>query len=228
MVDATEDWTGGVVLWDMATGQAIRRFTTPIAPDMAVMSPDGVHLLVYALGDASLRLFEVATGELEGVWELQNRMNSSGFFATFSPDNRTFFVGGGDGVGWLWDVQSGEQIRTFTGHTDSISAVAFSEDGKFIATSSEDFSVRIWEVATGREMRRMTFPFVPLSVDFSAGDDFVLVLGVTGKVYLFPTNVRDTMIDICARLQRDFTDVERLRYSITDSTPTCSQFAKGE
>jgi WD40 repeat protein/serine/threonine protein kinase len=50
---------------------------------------------------------------------------------------------------------AGAALRTFVGHKDHVVSVAFSPDGRFIATGSKDKSVRIWEVATGEEWRQL-------------------------------------------------------------------------
>jgi S1-C subfamily serine protease len=46
-------------------------------------------------------------------------------------------------------------IRRFEGHTDSVNSVAFSPDGLLIASGSHDGTVRLWDVQTGTEMRRI-------------------------------------------------------------------------
>lgn len=52
--------------------------------------------------------------------------------------------GGGDDFGYLWDVTDGETIVKLTGHSDSVTATAFSSDGEMVATGGMDGRVRVW------------------------------------------------------------------------------------
>jgi WD40 repeat protein len=51
----------------------------------------------------------------------------------------------------LFEARTGRLLRTATGHTRTAYRPAFSADGKRLASGSEDFSVRVWDVATGQE-----------------------------------------------------------------------------
>jgi ribosome assembly protein SQT1 len=73
-------------------------------------------------------------------------------------------TGGGDDLGYVWDVTNGEMIMKLDGHTDSVTNVTFSHDGSYLATGGMDGQVRIWSV---REQK--------LVVALEAGDE-VLVL----------------------------------------------------
>jgi dipeptidyl aminopeptidase/acylaminoacyl peptidase len=53
----------------------------------------------------------------------------------------------------LWDLATGRELKTFTGHTDDVSSVAFSPDGKYALSGSWDQTTKLWDVATGREIR---------------------------------------------------------------------------
>jgi serine/threonine protein kinase len=46
--------------------------------------------------------------------------------------------------------------KTLTGHSDSVLSVAYSPDGRYLASGSGDNTIKIWEVATGKELRTLT------------------------------------------------------------------------
>ena len=57
---------------------------------------------------------------------------------------------------YLWNLCRGDQLATLTGHTRTVTCVAFSPDAKFLATGSQDGTVKLWSTA-GRELIQ-TFP----------------------------------------------------------------------
>ena len=65
----------------------------------------------------------------------------------------------------VWDVASGQALRTLKGHTTPVRSVAFSPDGTRLATSSADNEVKVWHAASGQELRTLQGPSVAFSPD---------------------------------------------------------------
>ena len=53
---------------------------------------------------------------------------------------------------------TGEQKRTFTGHTRGIQSLVFSPDGRTLASGSWNGTIRLWEVATGEQKETLFAP----------------------------------------------------------------------
>ncbi|WP_329256599.1 serine/threonine protein kinase [Actinoallomurus sp. NBC_01490] len=105
-------------------------------------SPDG-RTLASSSDDHTIKLWNLATRKPD-----LNITGSEGGQIVFSPDGRTLAGRGGDDtkVVRLWDVESGDIVASFTGHTDTVYPVAFSPDGKTLAAGANDRTIRLWKV----------------------------------------------------------------------------------
>ena len=139
--DKTEENT--VKLWSVPDGKEIRSFKgLTSAPLSVVFSPDGQWLAstFYRRG-SSVMVWEAATGK--EVQVLKDVPTWGG--AAFSPDCRSSLATSGqDGVVRLWDVRMGRQLREFHGHTSPVKSVAFSPDGRQLASASADGTAKLY------------------------------------------------------------------------------------
>jgi len=163
---------GPARLWDIASGREIRKFQTSDAnssPDggreslavrRAIFSPD--KRLVLGACYSCIAIWELETGrELRTI--VGDQANHK--HVAISADSR-YVTTGSDYAGpiQMWDVASGQEVHRFLGFRGGAEAVAFLPNGRRILAGGfgsptsdnpdRDYSLRLWDVDTGRELHR--------------------------------------------------------------------------
>jgi WD40 repeat protein/serine/threonine protein kinase len=150
---------GAVQVWDARTGQEVGTLGTHGRELRGVaFSRDGRHL-ASASGDGKVKLWNATRLDKKYLDEkpeprhtLQALVPGPSVNIAFSPDGKRLATGGEENTVKIWDVQTGNDLRTLEGHNGDVYTVAFSPDdeGRWIASGSEDSTVRIWDSRTGK------------------------------------------------------------------------------
>lgn len=121
-------------------------------------APKSIHSAVWSADGKSLALGgyrEIRVLDVDSRGLLRRLPAPAGTVTdlALSADGKRLFAAGGEpglfGEVAMCDFESGELLRTFKGHKDSLYAVAVSPDGTLLATGSYDQLIHLWDVATG-------------------------------------------------------------------------------
>lgn len=138
---------GHVVVWDVATGKRIAQIgdefdtvlAADISPDQSLVALGGPGRLVKIFSARDGKLICKMKKHTDWVTEL-----------CFTPDGKTLISG--DRVGGIsaWDCQ-GHELQSVSAHTAGVTGIACR--GSYVATSSEDGTVKLWNIVEGTELK---------------------------------------------------------------------------
>ena len=132
-----------VMAWESETGQRL----WPAQPGHShstfgvAWSPDGQHIASVGT-DSLVRLWEAGSGEL--VRALTNSFDRAEAIEFDPTDSHRLLVGVADHTARLLDADTGRVLSVWEGHSDRVRAVAFSSDGRWLATGSRDGTAKVW------------------------------------------------------------------------------------
>src|SRR5262249_55330308 len=147
-----------VKVWDLQSGR--EHLSCEVKGYMALpltFSPDD-RLLAAPGPDGNVGLWDVAAARL-----LHTLPESGGKVAAFSPDGARLATTASGGTVRLWDAAAGRPLHQLRGHTRTVVSLAFTPDGRRLATGGtilnsfqsqgQDLGeLKLWDISSGREV----------------------------------------------------------------------------
>lgn len=154
---AVAGWNGDTIaIHDTTTGQEQGTFNgVPYTNGRIVFSKDGKMMAAAGGGSGAAKgfIWDRTTGKQ--LLEITNHPRGATALA-FSPDGKLLASGSGSTAGMgdviVREVTTGKHVCAFPGLTEGIMTAAFSPDGKVVAGYSWDGGIRLWDVATAKEI----------------------------------------------------------------------------
>jgi WD40 repeat protein len=208
-----------IKIWHLGTGQLLRTLTghNKWIYSLAI-SPDGKTLVS---GGHKIKLWDLDTGEALGTLVGHKKWVYS---LAISADAQTLASSGGDKTVKIWDLNSQVQsvlnsstlrsqqlpLRTLTGHSDWVRAVAISPDGQILASGSDDNTIKLWHLHTGKLLRTL-----------AGHSDWVLSLAISPDGQTLISGSRDNTIKLwhleSGELLRTLSEHKKWVYSLAVS-----------
>ena len=191
----------GIWLYDAQTRKELDLITGHTGGVSSVsFSPDG-KTLASGSSDGTIRLWVAETG--------QHICTLIGYrFAVrsvvFSPDGKTLASGHDHSIIRLWDVETGQLLPNFTTGTNQqrlsiafpwIASLAFSPDGKILASVGSNPNISLWDVETGQRLHTLTghTGFLLNSVVFSPDGKTIASVGHGNIFHLWNVETGQTL-----------------------------------
>jgi WD40 repeat protein/Leucine-rich repeat (LRR) protein len=189
-----------LLLWDADKLELVKKIDTPAG--WLAFEPGGKTILTATWGWNDARREYVATR-----WNLANFRDEplppvglgSGFVVHhLSPDGKTLFSLVADGKDrgrriLIHDAATGKELFTLQGHAGQVSSVAFSPDGKRLASVNGEPGVRVWDVSTGKSERVLPNDRGFYSVAFSPDGKRIAAGEGGGTVVLYDSNTGEKL-----------------------------------
>jgi WD40 repeat protein/serine/threonine protein kinase len=182
---------GTIRTWNSRTGQPIGEFLAHgKAACCVVLHPDGKRLAT-AGADGLVKVWDLTTDPparvFEGPCDALRKFGAA-YTVAFSPMDGRRLAAGSEGAVRVWNWQTGQLLHSFTGHQHHSIPVAFSDDGRQVATGSSWQGQNVWDAETGQVLSTWLAHDLPVSaLAFSPGNGRLATASLDRHVKLWET-----------------------------------------
>ncbi|MCA8993929.1 MAG: hypothetical protein KDA88_18225 [Planctomycetaceae bacterium] len=155
-------------LWEVSPGWTLERTIGSVDDSQTIshrvtsvdFNADASRLL-FAGGvpsrNGELQVYDIADGKV--LLSLPQAHDDVIYSARFSPDGRHIASGGADKYLRTFDIESGQQLHRFEGHTNYVLGVDWKGNGQLIVSAGADNTVKVWEAESADQQRTIENQF---------------------------------------------------------------------
>ncbi len=182
LASASRDRT--IRIWELKTGETVRVLQGHEASVSRLAASRDGDSLISASNDGTVRVWSWRPPESVHTWDAgQGELYS----VAIDPKEKWLVTGGGDGSLVVWSLPSREKLHDFKKpHTDGITRLAFSPNGRLLASASDDSTIKLWDATTFKELRKLKGHSDGVySLAFSRDSQYLASAGLDGKIGLW-------------------------------------------
>jgi WD40 repeat protein len=143
------------------------------------------------------------------------------YAVSVSPDGKLLASSNQDGVVTLWDITSGQPVRTISASDAIVIRMAFSREGEHLATAICDRLAKVWDVRTGQELATFYGNNGDVfGVPFNPDGTRLATASTDGIVRIYTLKLDELVTLARSRLTRSFTPEECEKYLHVKVCPT--------
>jgi WD40 repeat protein len=143
---------GAVLLWD-ATEARLKRALDLVRPaadkaarSLALSANGRVVVVGYKYGEVGV--WDAESGALLQTLNEGGRSRANQYPVAVAPDGTRVYTANGIDI-HVWDVATGHLLSTLLGHSEAVTRLALSHDGRTLVASSDDGTLRVWNAVPG-------------------------------------------------------------------------------